>query len=162
MMENTEEINKKLIEKQQNELSGLVEIDQPNLIENINVYDAYDIPKKDPLVQSEKLLNKMHEDEVLVDDKLMLGRKTYRKDLTEFYVFRRQFNESKRLLYDEYNKDLTDYDSRLNKLTYDLFQLPDYVTDYSREKLETNFFNYNYKENVRSFKPTVHEVYKVY
>lgn len=58
-------------------------------------------------------------------------------------------------LREEDNMNKYEFDRMQNKIKYDILELPDYVSKFSKENLESNFFKYNYKENIRSFKPII-------
>jgi hypothetical protein len=87
-----------------------------------------------------------------------LNKKTYR-NTNEFPVTNNKYNDYNNNFRDEDNKDLFMTDRHYNKLKYDILQLPDMVSSYKKEDLEANFFKYNYKENIRSFKPLVTNVF---
>jgi hypothetical protein len=83
-----------------------------------------------------------------------LNSKRYRSD-NEFPVTSNRYNEPKVNFRDEDNHDLYVTDKLYNKMKYDILQMPDYVPTFKKEDLDMNLFKYNYKENVRSFKPFV-------
>ena len=88
-----------------------------------------------------------------VGEKKFLGVKRFRIN-DEFPVFRRKYQEGVNFR-EEDNKDMFLTDRHFNKLKYDILQLPDLVTKYDKD---SNFFKYNYKEQIRSFKPIVTNV----